>query len=107
MFFGLFGAISFVVFIAIVMLDWVGKYDLILIIVPLPFIILFLAWKKPLIGGTLLIALGIFAVLLDINFTIGVVGYIAGLGLGYTLFFITFPFLISGIFLLLSSKKVA
>jgi len=106
-FVGLFGGISLTVFIAIFMLDWVGRYDLLLILVPFPFITLFLAQKKPIIGGILLIVFGIFADVLDIYATIGVVGYISGLGLGYTLFFVTFPLITSGMLSLLSIRNIA
>ena len=105
MFIGLFGAISFLVFIANYTLDWSSRYNFMLFLIPLPVASLFIAWKKPFIGGALLIALGVIAVLLDINITIGVVGYIAGLGLGYTLFFVTLPLITSGVFFIVSGRE--
>lgn len=104
---GLVGAITFMVFIANFLFDWTSKYDLMLFLIPLPFANLFLAWKKPFIGGILLIILGIVALLLDIYLPIGTVGYVSGLGLGYTLVFVTFPLLISGaLFLICSWRKI-
>jgi hypothetical protein len=79
-------------------------------LIPIPFISLFLAWKKPFIGGVLLIALGIVAILIDINLSIGIVGQVAGIGfghtviLGFTIAFVVLPLIVSGIMFLLSGR---
>ena len=102
---GLFGAICFLVLMAIYQLDWVGRYDFMLYIIPLPFISLLVARKWPFIGGVLLIVSGIVAVLLDVNYTIGVPFWIVGPGIGYTLVFVTLPLLVSGVLFILSRRK--
>jgi hypothetical protein len=102
---GLVGAIAFMVFTANFTLDWIGRYNLMLFLIPLPFISLLVAWKRPFIGGILLIVVAILAVLLDINITIGMLGYISGIGLGYTLVFVALPLLISGTLYLIWSQR--
>jgi hypothetical protein len=90
---------------AIYQLDWVGRYDFMLYIIPLPFISLLVTRKWPFIGGVLLIVSGIVAVLLDVNYTIGVVvtaTWVVGPGIGYTLVFITLPLVASGALFLIS-----
>jgi hypothetical protein len=102
---GILGAVNFATFVLIYQQDYFGRFGFMLALIPIPFVCLFLAWKKPFIGGVLLIALGVAVFLIDINFTVGIVGKLAGLGLGFTLVFVTLPLLASGVLFLLSKRK--
>jgi hypothetical protein len=107
---GIVGAVNFIVFVLFYLEDWTHRFSFMVALIPIPFISLFLARKKLFIGGVLLIALGVAALLIDINLSIGIVGQIAGVGLGhtvglgYTIIFVSLPLLVSGILFLLSGR---
>lgn len=108
---GLIGAICFLVSMLTFQLDWSGRYDFMIFLIPIPFIILKLARKLPAICGIILILLGIATVLFYVVFPIGIVWNQIGvwneLGLEtlYTIFFITLPFITAG-FLFIASGRL-
>jgi len=108
---GIIGAVSFILFILFYLEDWTYRFTLMIALIPVPFISLLLAWKKPFIGGTLLIASGIAAIIIDVNVSLGIVGQVAGIGfehnviLGYTIVFVSLPLIVSGVLFLLSWRK--
>lgn len=110
---GLVGAICFSVAMLTFQLDWVGRYNFMLLFIPIPFVSIILAKRLAIVGGTLLIVLGIASVLFYLIFPIGIIWNKIGvwnqLGLEtiYTVTFITLPLVISGILFIISkvSKK--
>jgi len=105
MFIGLVGAISFLVFAALHQLNYIGSNYFMLFLIPLPFIIMFISYKKPLIGGVLFSILSISTIPLHIYFPIGTLGYIPGLQLGYTIVFASIPLMVSGALFIISSGE--
>ncbi len=103
--FGIMGALTALVFILIFQEDWVGRYQYLLFLIPLPVISLIVARKFPLFGGLLLQALGIGAAVFDVYFTPSHPGQITGRGLPYTLLFVTIPLIASGILHLILWRK--
>ncbi|MFC1875282.1 hypothetical protein ACFLY3_03965 [Chloroflexota bacterium] len=106
---GFIASFTFMVFIANYQLDHLGRYTMMLLLIPLPFIFLFIGWKKPIIGGILLIIIGTVSIFMETNVTIGVAQYIPGRGFSYafsyTLFFVTLPLLASGVLFLFSGRE--
>ncbi len=109
LFTGLLGSICFLVLMGVYQLDWVGRYGFMLYLIPLPFISLLIAWKWKLIGGILILFSGIAAVMLDINYNVGVSYHVVGIGdpkgIGYTLSFVAIPLVISGFLYIISAIK--
>jgi hypothetical protein len=101
LYWGIIGALSFVVFIQIFEKDWTHRYRYLNYLMPLPLISLLIAKRLPLPGGLLLIATGIGAAVFDAFFSPGYPGQVAGRGFGYTLFFVTMPLVLSGYFYLI------
>jgi len=106
---GLVGSIGFLVSMFTFQLDWNNRYGFMLYFIPVPFILLILARKWSLIGGSLLIILGIMSIVMYFIFPIGIVWNQIGVWnvLGwetvYTLVFVTLPLLSAGILILLSA----
>ena len=96
--FGIIGTLAFVVFILIFQEDWTGRYRFLTYLLPSPVISLLIAKKYPLLGGLLLIVLGIGTAIFDVYFSPAHPGQITGVGLAYTLIFVTAPLVISGAF---------
>lgn len=107
---GLVGATGFLVAMFTFQLDWVGKYSLMLCLIPVPFINLILARKWPLINGALLIIMGIASIVLFLIYPVGVVWNQIGVWneLGpetiYTLAFVTLPLVVSGALFIISDR---
>jgi len=81
------------------------RFPLMIALLPISLIALLLVSKLPLAGGSLLVALGIAVLILDILFSAGHPGEIAGRGLGFTLVFVSLPLVASGALFLLSGRK--
>jgi len=101
LYFGILGTISLLFFVLIFQEDWMHRYSYMIALVPIPIIFLFIARKKPLVGGLLLVALGVVILILDIIFSAGHPGQIAGRGLGYTIVFVSLPLIVSGVLFIL------
>jgi hypothetical protein len=108
---GLIGAIGFLVAMLTFQLDWANKYNFMLYFIPIPFILLILARRYPLIGGITLIILGMETIMLYLIFPIGIRWNLIGVWnkLGaetiYTIVFVTLPLIASGILYLVSWIK--
>ena len=98
LYFGIIGAVSLLFFILIFQEDWMQRYTWLWFIVPLPVISLLVACKFRLAGGILMILLAIAITIFDIFSSPGNPGQIAGKGIGYTVFFVSLPLLLSGLF---------
>ena len=85
--------------------DWMNRYYLMIAMIPISLIALLILKRLPLAGGSLLVALGIAALILDILFYPGHPGQIAGRGLGFTVAFVSIPLVASGVMFLLSGRK--
>ena len=81
------------------------RFSLMIVLIPISLIALLLVSKLPLVGGSLLVASGIAVLILDIFFSAGHPGEIAGRGLGLTLVFVSIPLTASGILFLLSGRR--
>lgn len=105
-FIGFMGAISFLVFMIVYQqLDQAGRYDYMLYLIPVPFVLLLLAWKQHYIGGGFLILLGISTIFVNLNNPLGMHDYKFNAGLGYMLVCVTIPLFISGCLYILSGLK--
>ncbi len=102
---GLIGCMGFLVLIGIYQLDWVGRYNHMFYLIPLPFICLLLAHKWNYSGGISLIAIGIAAIMVDTSLTMGVISRVVGLDANYVVFFITLPLVVSGCLFVLAGRK--
>jgi hypothetical protein len=96
LYFGIIGMVSLLFFVLIFLEDWTHRYSYLWFFVPLPVIFLYIARKFQFIGGLLLVMLGIAIFIFDIYSQPGIVGQIAGKGLGYTIVFVSLPLIISG-----------
>ena len=105
MYLGIIGTVSLLVFVLIFQQDWLHRYTLMIVLIPLALIALLILKRLPLAGGSLLIALGITTLILDVLFNVGNPGQIAGRGLGFTLAFITVPLVASGLFFIWVNRK--
>ncbi|MFC2026531.1 hypothetical protein ACFLUX_00970 [Chloroflexota bacterium] len=92
-------------FVLVFQQDWMNRFSLMVVLIPISLIALLIVSKLPLVGGSLFIALGIAVLILDIIFSPGHPGEIAGRGLGFTLAFVSLPLVASGALLLLSGRK--
>jgi hypothetical protein len=102
---GILGGVSLLVFVLIFQEDWVNRYYLMIAMVPLFLVALLVLKRLPLLSGSLLVALGVAALILDILFNVGYPGQVAGRGLGFTVVFVSIPLIASGILFLLSGIK--
>jgi len=102
---GILGCVSLLVFVLIFQEDWTHRYPLMIALIPISLVTLLILKRLPLAGGSLLIALGIATLVLDVLFYPGYPGQIAGRGLGYTVAFITVPLVASGTLFILWAKK--
>ena len=102
---GILGVVSLLAFVLIFQEDWVGRFHLMMAMIPISLIALLILKRLPLAGGSLLIALGIAALVLDILFYPGHPAYIAGRGLGFTVVFVSIPLIASGVLFLLWRSK--
>jgi hypothetical protein len=102
---GIIGALAFVVFILIFGEDKSSRYRYLNYLVPLPVIGLLVAKQFPLPGGLTLMGTGIGAAVFDVFFSPGYPGQVAGRGLGYTVFFVAMPLVISGLSYLILWRK--
>jgi hypothetical protein len=105
LYFGIIGALSFAVWILIFGEDWTHRYRYLNYLIPLPMLSLLLAKQLPIPSGLLLVTTGIGVAVFDAFFSPGYPGQVAGRGLGYTLFFISTPLVISGFFYLILWRK--
>ena len=103
--FGIIGVLAFMVWILIFQQDWTKRYQYLIYLLPVPIIFMFAARKFPLPGGLLMIALGVGAAVFDVLFSPGHPGQIAGMGLGYTIVFVSLPLVIAGVFSVLLWRK--
>jgi hypothetical protein len=107
---GIIGAVGFIVFASFYLKDYTHRFPFMAALIPVPFIALLIARKLPLIGGLLLAALSVAAFILNVNFPIGIIGQVAGIGqnhsvaIGYTVIFVFLPLLASGVLFLLSGR---
>ena len=102
------GVVSLLVFVLIFQEDWVGRFPLMIAMIPVSLIALLslvVLKRLPLVGGSLLVALGIASLVLDILFSVGHPGQIAGRGLGFTVVFVFVPLVASGTLFILSGRK--
>lgn len=99
------GVISLLVFVLIFQEDWTHRYPVMIALIPAFLIALFLIKRLPLAGGSLLIALGVAALILDILFSPHTPGEITGRGVGYTSVFVSIPLVVSGMLFLLWRRK--
>ena len=108
---GMVGAICFGAEMITFQLDWVGRYNFLLFLIPVPFICIIFAKKLPLICGTILFVLGILVIFFHFIFPVGIIWNKIGvwnqLGLGTinTIFFVSMPLVISGI-MFINSKRL-
>ena len=102
---GILGCVTLLVFILVFQEDWTHRFPLMIAMIPVSLIALLMLRRLPLVGGSLLVALGIAALILDILFSAGHPGQIAGQGLGYTVVFVFLPLVASGILFILSARK--
>jgi multisubunit Na+/H+ antiporter MnhB subunit len=104
-YFGIIGALAFVVFILIFGEDWTQRYRYLSYLMPLPVISLLIAKPLPLLGGLLLMAAGVVAGVFDVFFSPGYPGQVAGRGLGNTSFFVAIHLVISDFSYLILGMK--
>ncbi|MFC2026897.1 hypothetical protein ACFLUX_02895 [Chloroflexota bacterium] len=102
---GIIGIVCLLFFVLIFQEDWMRRFPLMVALIPVSLIALLISKRLPLVGGSLLVALGITALILDIFFSAGHPGEIAGRGLGFTLAFVSLPLVASGVLFLISGRK--
>lgn len=102
---GILGVISLLVLVLIFQEDWFGRFPLMIALIPISLIALLILKRLPLVGGSLLIALGVAALVLDILFYPGHPGQIAGRGLGFTVVIVSIPLIASGAMFIISGRK--
>jgi hypothetical protein len=102
---GLLATVSLLFFVLIFQEDWMHRFSPMIALVPISVILLFITRRLPLVGGSLLVALGVAVTILDIIFSAGHPGQIAGRGLGYTLVFVSIPLVVSGVLYIISWRK--
>ena len=102
---GILGVVCLLIFVLVFQEDWMHPFPLMIALIPVSLIALLVLKRLPLVGGSLLVALGIAALILDILFYAGHPGQIAGRGLGYTVVFVSIPLIASGILFILSGRK--
>ncbi|HEX78840.1 MAG TPA: hypothetical protein G4O19_01635 [Dehalococcoidia bacterium] len=102
---GVLGGVSLLVFVFIFQEDWIKRYPLMIAMIPILLVALLILKRLPLVGGSLLVVLGITSLILDIYFSVGYPGQIAGRGLGYTVVFISLPLAASGALYILWARK--
>lgn len=105
MYLGIFGVVSLLAFVLIFQEDWFHRFPLMIAMIPVSLFALLVIKRLPLVGGSLLVVLGIAALILDILFYPGHPGYISGRGLGFTIAFVSIPLISSGTLVLLWRKK--
>lgn len=105
LYFGIIGSLTSMTFILIFLKDWTNRFQYLSYLLLLPIIILWIAKKRPLAGGLLLIALGAGTLIFDLLFSPAHPGMIAGIGWGYTLVFVTIPLVLSGVFHIVFWRK--
>jgi hypothetical protein len=64
---------------------------------PVSIIALLLTKKLPLVSGLLFISLGTSTIVLGILYKVWHPGYVAGLGIGYNVIFVSLPLIFSGV----------
>ena len=106
LYFGIIGALAFIVLILIFREDWRDQFQYLSYLLPVPVIALFIAKRLTWLSGLLFVGLGIGAAIFDVFFSPAHPGQIAGRGLGYTLVFVSLPLLISGILYLILWRKM-
>ena len=102
---GILGVVSLLVFVLVFQEDWTHRFPLMIAMIPISLVALSILKRLPLVGGSLLIALGIAALILDILLNVGNPGQIAGRGLGFTVVLIFIPLIASGALFILSVRK--
>ncbi len=102
---GIAALLAFVVFVLIFGEDWTNRYQYLCWMLFLPAIALLVARRYPMLGGILLINLGFATFVFDWLYSPAHPGQIAGRGLGFTLFFVVIPLVLSGIFHLILWNK--
>lgn len=102
---GIIGIVCLLFFVLIFQEDWMRRFSPMIALIPISLIALLILKRLPLVGGSLLVALGITALILDILFSAGHPGEIAGRGLGLTLVFVSIPLVASGVLFILSGRK--
>ena len=102
---GILGIVSLLAFVLIFQKDYTHRFPLMIAMIPISLIALLILKRLPLAGGSLLIASGIAALILDILFNVGHTGQITGRGLGYTVVFVSIPLVASGVLFLLWRNK--
>jgi len=102
---GILGVVSLLVFVLVFQEDWTHRFPLMIAMIPISLVALSILKRLPLVGGSLLIALGIAALILDILLNVGNPGQIAGRGLGFTVVLIFIPLIASGALFILSGRK--
>jgi hypothetical protein len=102
---GILGVVSLLAFVLVFQEDYTHRFPLMIAMIPIALITLLILRRLPLAGGSLLIALGIAALVLDILFYPGHPGQIAGRGLGFTVVFVFIPLVASGTLFILSGKR--
>ena len=106
---GFIASFTFLVFIVNYQFDLLNRYTLFLLLIPLPFICLFIGQKKPLMAGIFFIIISIISIYIETNVIVSSTRYIPGRGLFhsfyYTLFFVALPLLTTGIVYIISAIK--
>jgi hypothetical protein len=97
LYFGIIGTIALLFFSLIFLEDLKNRYAFMCFLIPIPIILLSITRKFQFIGGLLLVVLGITVFIFDIYNSPVNTGQIAGGGLGFTIGFVSLPFIISGI----------
>ena len=105
MYLAIIGCVSLLAFVLVLQEDWFQRFPLTIAMIPVSLTALLILKRLPLAGGSLLIALGVAALILDVLFYPAHPGWIPGRGLGFTVLLVFIPLVASGALYILAGRR--